>query len=111
MLDSLEFEPGTSRFSKHAATDLDKLFWLLVSNPGMQVLITGHTDNQGETEALQQLSQERAMKVVLYLVLNKGIDASRLRYAGKGSTEPLDSNDTPAGRARNNRIEVDIILK
>lgn len=111
VLDSLEFEPGTSRFSKHAATDLDKLFWLLVSNPGMQVLITGHTDNQGETEALQQLSQERAMKVVLYLVLNKGIDASRLRYAGKGSTEPLDSNDTPAGRARNNRIEVDIILK
>ncbi|MBX3102330.1 MAG: OmpA family protein, partial [Bacteroidetes bacterium] len=111
VLDHLEFIPGTTRFTKEAAQDLDKLFWLLISNPGMQVLITGHTDNQGEAAYLRKLSEERAMKVVLFLVLNKGIEESRLKYAGKGSEVPVDSNDTPEGRTRNNRIEVDIILK
>jgi outer membrane protein OmpA-like peptidoglycan-associated protein len=111
MLWELDFKPGTDEFGPSATSDMDKLFYMMMANPNMRVKITAHTDNQGAPAALRRLSERRAMRVVLYLVVNKGIDESRFEYKGKGGTEPRADNSTTEGRARNNRVEVFVLSK
>jgi len=72
------------------------------------VIVVGHTDSVGSFEYNQRLSERRAAAVRDYLV-RKGINGNRIRVEGKGSTMPVASNDTPAGRARNRRVEVEIV--
>lgn len=76
-------------------------------NPKVRVLITGHTDNVGKPANNLDLSQRRADNFKKILV-GKGIDGSRIETVGKGDTEPIDTNKTKEGRARNRRIEVSI---
>lgn len=69
------------------------------------ITIIGHTDADGNDDANQKLSEERAASVKSFLIKNFGIDASRLLTAGKGESEPIDKNDTPEGKANNRRVE------
>ena len=70
----------------------------------MAIELSGHTDNTGEPDFNQQLSEQRAQKVKSYLV-DKGINESRLTAIGFGSTRPISSNDTEEGREQNRRTE------
>ena len=81
---------------------------LLAANPGMRLAIGGHTDNRGEPEALQKLSEGRAKSVYDYL-LQQGVAAERLSHAGYGDTQPVSTNRTSAGRKLNHRVEVLIV--
>lgn len=72
------------------------------------VKITGHTDNVGTPDYNQQLSLRRAEAVRDYLI-SIGGDASRMEVAGMGETQPLADNGTAEGRARNRRVEVEVI--
>lgn len=74
----------------------------LQENPTVVVEIQGHTDNVGDAEDNQLLSERRAKSVYDY-VLNKQIDASRISYKGYGATMPVASNETEEGRAKNRR--------
>ena len=76
-------------------------------NPNVHVVITGHTDNVGKPAANLDLSKRRAENFKKILE-GKGIDGSRVSAVGKGDTEPLASNKTKEGRAKNRRIEVSI---
>ena len=75
--------------------------------PEITVTVTGHTDNVGKPASNQALSQRRADNIKAMLV-SKGIDGSRIRAIGKGDKEPLASNKTKEGRAKNRRIEITI---
>jgi len=66
--------------------------------------VVGHTDNQGGRDANQKLSEARAKSVVDFLI-SRGISSSRLDYEGRGPDQPIASNNTAAGRAKNRRIE------
>ncbi|MCL2260403.1 MAG: OmpA family protein [Fibromonadales bacterium] len=66
--------------------------------------VVGHTDNQGKKEANQKLSEARAKSVVDFLI-SRGISSSRLDYEGRGDSQPIASNNSAAGRAKNRRIE------
>ena len=66
--------------------------------------IEGHTDDQGDEAANQELSEARAESVRDYLV-SQDIAADRMETAGFGETLPIADNDTPEGRADNRRIE------
>jgi outer membrane protein OmpA-like peptidoglycan-associated protein len=66
--------------------------------------VVGHTDDQGKRETNQTLSEARAKAVVDFLI-SRGISASRLDYEGRGPDQPIASNKTAAGRAKNRRIE------
>jgi len=66
--------------------------------------VVGHTDNQGRKDANQKLSEARAKSVVDFLI-SRGISSSRLEYEGRGDNQPVASNNTAAGRAKNRRIE------
>lgn len=83
---------------------IKKFAKFLVSFPKYSVEITGHTNNIGSESSNQKLSANRA-NAVKDLIVNEGIDASRIVAVGKGETSPIASNDTPEGLAKNRRIE------
>ena len=75
--------------------------------PGTQLVITGHTDSSGNAARNRQLSNRRAEAVRAFLI-SAGAPANRITATGAGSSQPLVSNDTPEGRERNRRIEINI---
>lgn len=76
---------------------------VLKLNPGLTVEIQGHTDSRGTTEYNQNLSERRAAAVKQLLVDN-GINASRLTTKGFGESLPIASNNSDEGRAENRRV-------
>jgi adhesin transport system outer membrane protein len=71
-------------------------------------IAVGHTDAMGSEPYNQALSERRAEAVKAYLV-SQGVAADKVRTQGKGETEPVASNDTEEGRAKNRRVEVTLI--
>jgi len=69
--------------------------------------VYGHTDSTGSDSHNLSLSQRRAVSVATILA-NQGIDQRRFYIEGKGSTSPIASNATEAGRAQNRRVEIQI---
>lgn len=104
----LKFEFGSAVLKKKSEKMLDELVSLFQQLPEMTFQITGHTDNIGTDEYNQKLSEDRAMSVYKYF-LKKGIPADHMTTKGFGSKYPIDTNDTDAGRAKNRRVEIDII--
>ena len=70
--------------------------------------IYGHTDSRGPTAMNMKLSKDRAAAVVKYIA-SQGIAADRLESEGYGPDKPIDTNDTPEGRAKNRRVEFIIL--
>ena len=91
-------------------SELNKLYGLLENNPKLEVKIEGYTDNKGNKQNNLILSEKRAKAVVNYLI-SKGINKSRLKYIGYGSSKPKLNNETSKGRAANRRVEFVILVK
>ena len=72
---------------------------------GMVVRVIGHTDSTGSDAINNPLSKERADSVRDFLV-DRGVPGSRIETSGRGSREPIASNDTAAGQAQNRRVEI-----
>jgi len=72
------------------------------------VIAIGHADSIGSDEYNQRLSVRRAESVKAYLV-SKGIEANRVYTEGKGEKQPVASNKTKEGRAKNRRTEIEVI--
>ena len=91
-------------------TILDRGIEVLQKYDKYSILIEGHTDSTGNEDYNVSLSKRRAQSVGEYLKKN-GINAERLTYEGFGPRYPVDTNDTPEGRARNRRVEFILIKK
>jgi outer membrane protein OmpA-like peptidoglycan-associated protein len=87
---------------------LENAAQLMRENPNWKLKITGHTDNIGGDDANMKLSTRRAEAVKDYLV-KRGVSADRISTDGKGESQPIDTNDSDLGRARNRRIEFQVI--
>ncbi len=100
----------TDSFSLNQASvvELDKIVSFLQANPSLSVEIGGHTDNTGTREYNLSLSEKRAESVVNYLVY-AGISGERIKHQGYGMDQPVSTNDTKEGRAKNRRTELKII--
>jgi len=72
--------------------------------------VQGHTDNIGEIDYNQDLSERRA-EAVRQALLERGVEANRLRSRGFGESQPIAPNDTEEGRAKNRRTQFVIIAK
>ena len=83
---------------------LDEAIVVLANNPGLKVEVQGYTDSTGTAEYNLGLSQRRAEAVESYLE-GKGVDPGIVSAKGYGAANPVASNDTPAGRAQNRRVE------
>lgn len=102
------FNVDSDELLPQSYNELHRLLQMLADNPGMKIELRGHTDNTGTRTRNQTLSSDRAKAVADYLAA-RGIDRRRLTANGYGSTLPVDSNDTPAGRARNRRVEYRVV--
>ena len=106
------FEPGSSVIADRTLPLLARIAEGLKATPGT-VLITGHTDNQPirtlRYPSNWHLSQDRA-NAVKTLLGESGVKPERMRAEGKADAEPVDPSPTPAGRAKNRRVEITLIV-
>ena len=84
---------------------LDELGQALADNPEVTIKIIGHTDSDGSADANLKLSEKRATAIKVYLSNHFPITGNRMKVMGKGETEPIASNATPDGKAKNRRVE------
>ncbi|MEX3984939.1 OmpA family protein [Paraburkholderia sp. EG287A] len=101
---TIEFETGSATLTPQGRAILDQMAAVLVKMNTRTVAIIGHTDNAGNRTSNIALSQARADAVKGYLV-GKGISPQQMTATGVGPDQPIASNDTSDGRARNRRIE------
>lgn len=106
-LAGVQFESGKDVIKKSSYGILDNVVKVMIDNPSYKLDINGHTDSQGDDAKNLGLSQKRSDAVKLYLS-KKGIAESRLKATGFGETQPVDTNDTAKGRAKNRRVEFKI---
>jgi outer membrane protein OmpA-like peptidoglycan-associated protein len=90
--------------------ELNRLAKLIKNSPKIKVEISGYTDNQGSDTYNQQLSKERASAVVKFLI-SVGCNKKNLSAKGYGKSNPVESNETEAGRAFNRRVEFKFLKK
>lgn len=108
VLENVLFETNRSTLLKESFVSLDKLVDQLQKNKQLKIEIDGHTDNVGDEIQNQKLSEERAKKIVDYLV-SKKIEQKRLTSKGFGSQHPIASNETDEGRKKNRRVAFIVI--
>jgi outer membrane protein OmpA-like peptidoglycan-associated protein len=101
----ISFDTNRSDIKPNFRPILDKFATSLMENPHTQVNILGHTDSAGSDAINNPLSLNRAAQTRDYLTA-RGVAANRIIVDGRGSHEPIASNDTLANRARNRRIEI-----
>jgi outer membrane protein OmpA-like peptidoglycan-associated protein len=84
---------------------LAKFTGIVLAHPGLHLAIEGYTDSVGTDTFNQTLSEQRANTVRAYLI-GQGLDPNSITATGYGKSNPVASNDTPAGRQQNRRVEI-----
>lgn len=104
----IEFDFGKASIRPTSFALLDKAAETLTTYPDLKILIVGHTDNVGPRQRNLDLSLKRAQSVKAYLV-SKQVDENRIQSEGAGPDKPISTENTAAARAKNRRIEFNII--
>jgi outer membrane protein OmpA-like peptidoglycan-associated protein len=99
------FDTGSDKVKPESYGTLKSIADVLTENADVKVKVIGHTDADGDAAKNLDLSKRRAASVKNELVKSFGIDGSRIETDGKGKTEPIAPNDTPANKAQNRRVE------
>ncbi|TGK14786.1 endoflagellar motor protein [Leptospira fluminis] len=111
--DQISFDSGSADLKKQILPALDKVKEILSNYPGNIITVEGHTDNVPiRTKKFQdnwQLSTERALSVLRFLLDDKKLDARNFSAAGYGEFAPLVSNDTPENKALNRRVDIVVV--
>ncbi|MFD2245154.1 OmpA family protein [Pontibacter ruber] len=108
VLNNLFFDTGKYTLERKSRTELNKLISFLQQNKGVQIEISGHTDDVGSDQANQLLSEKRAKAVADYLSSN-GVNRQRIRSKGYGETKPVKPNTSEENRSQNRRIEMRVL--
>lgn len=104
---NLEFDLGKATIKEKSYETLNRVAGLLVQK-NFSLKLAGHTDNTGSSSVNMKLSKDRAEAVKAYLVA-QGANASRIEATGYGSTQPITTNKTAAGRQKNRRVEFSLL--
>ena len=107
-LEYVLFKRGTTELLESSFKELDLVARMMIDNPGMEIKLAGHTDNQGNARLNKTLSQQRVDTVVDYLN-KKGIDPERLSGKGYGGSRPIASNANEDTRSLNRRVEFTVV--
>ncbi|AXT35137.1 glycine zipper 2TM domain-containing protein [Phaeobacter sp. LSS9] len=104
----LTFATDSSAISPAVRSDLNKVASSLVRYPNSQVQVIGHTDSDGDAGYNQGLSERRANAVADQIQAG-GVPYNRVQIIGRGESQPVASNLTAEGKARNRRVEIVVI--
>ena len=107
-LNSVFFEQSKYEILPSSFPELDRIVSLMKENPTMEIMLEGHTDNQGDWNANLLLSKQRVDEVKKYLA-SKKVNMNRIQTQGYGSTRPISSNNSEEKRKLNRRVEFMII--
>jgi len=107
IIESLQFEVSSSNIDSSSLDELNRLAEIMNEDAELRLIIRGHTDNTGDSNANLELSIDRANAVKNFLVEN-GVAAERIAAFGYGETRPIASNETEEGREQNRRVELDL---
>lgn len=108
ILRNIFFDVDKSTLRHQSQVELDRLYKIMVQNPTIKIMISGHTDSDASDEHNQKLSEARAKAVVDYL-LERGVARERMVAKGFGEKKPIAPNDTPENKQLNRRIEFEIL--
>jgi outer membrane protein OmpA-like peptidoglycan-associated protein len=106
--DNITFDSNSAMVRPELRSELQELATILNNYPSTLVGVFGHTDNTGSAELNQRLSEERA-RAVAGTLEGFGVNPARLSSRGFSYTQPVASNDTPEGRAKNRRVEMRLV--
>ena len=104
VIEGIYFDTNKDTIKKASERVLKKALKVLQDFPDVRLTITGHTDSRGKPDHNLDLSKRRAASVKKWFE-DKGLKGDRFETNGFGPDQPIDSNDTKAGRAKNRRIE------
>ena len=108
-LNNIFFENGRYYLLPESSIELNKLSKYLIKHPEIVIQINGHSDNSVIKYKNQRISELRAREVFEYLI-RKGVQ-NKMYFKGYGGSQPIADNDTEAGRAKNRRVEFEILKK
>ncbi len=108
-LNNIFFTTGSYYLTPGSYQELNKLAQYLLRHPELAIQINGHSDNSGLKFKNQKMSELRAREVFEYLI-KKGVQ-NKMAFKGFGSALPIASNDTDEGKAKNRRVEFEVISK
>ncbi len=109
-LESLFFRADSTNIEPGSIEALNEVYEFLSNNKDLVVEVGGHTNGLPEDAYCDWLSNARAKAVVDFLIF-KGIDKNRLRFKGYGKNQPIATDETAAGRRKNQRVEIKILSK
>ncbi len=101
------FPKGSSIVNVSDNSIIENLLKLINIDQNKKIIVYGYASSEGTVEVNQKLSQERAESLKKYLI-SKGIPSEKIDAIGKGTTEPIASNDSEEGKAKNRRVEIQI---
>ncbi|MFZ4619612.1 MAG: OmpA family protein [Bacteroidota bacterium] len=104
VMEGITFELSKATLTKDSKLVLDNVAAVLMTDKDLKFQINGYTDNTGNAASNRKMSLNRAKEVAAYLV-SKGVDVSRLVPQGFGPNNPIATNKTEEGRAKNRRVE------
>lgn len=107
-LSNTMFSQSSAEVIPSSFAELDRIVTAMNAYPTMEILLEGHTDNQGEVRENVKLSEDRVQQVKKYL-LSKGIGANRIQTKAWGPAKPIASNLTEQTRKKNRRVEFTIL--
>jgi outer membrane protein OmpA-like peptidoglycan-associated protein len=108
VLKGVQFELNSSELTPDSSETLNKVAAKMKEYPKLRIEIQAYTDSMGEAAYNQALSEKRAASVREYLV-SEGVAANRMEAKGYGESNPIADNGTREGRAKNRRVELEII--
>lgn len=109
ILNQLFFERAKYEIKEESFDELKRIINLMKEYPSMEVMLEGHTDNQGDLLKNVQLAKSRVEAVKSYLIEKGGIQAERISVKSWGPTRPISSNASEVTRKKNRRVEFTIV--
>ena len=109
-LSDVQFASNSHTIDKESYTKLNTVVEVMLLNPEIEMMIHAHTDDRGNENYNRELSKQRAVSVMNYLI-RKGVAEERLMFLGHGNTQPIANNNSDEGRARNRRVQFEILFE
>jgi outer membrane protein OmpA-like peptidoglycan-associated protein len=113
VFDGETFRPGKIAINEVALSTIEGFVDEISAAQGSRVIIEGHTDNipTGKLNVDNMVLSLRRAKAIANILVSHGVSPDRISVVGYGDTQPIDSNDTEEGRAKNRRVEVKLVPK